>query len=247
MIGRTAVLFIGFLPFRWPDFLPFLLLMRVRRTQDGNKFFSWVFVSIFPMLIAYAIAIGFRILPYGITVNRYFVVLGGVWLAVVVAYLLISRSKKIQWISYMTIIFLLFSVFGPWSASSVSMFSQYNRLEDLLTKNKLLINGKIAPLTDGVVSYEDYNSIRTTLEYVILHRGVEKIQPWFEQDLSQNTTSLSLVNSKAFQILSLRYDEREPLGQSFYFNGTRSKILLLRIFKDSILCFRSSSRSAGCF
>ncbi|MEK7158195.1 MAG: DUF4153 domain-containing protein, partial [Patescibacteria group bacterium] len=105
-------------------------------TRWKQVFFRGFFVSIFPMLIAYAIAIGFRILPYGITVNRYFVVLGGVWLAVVVAYLLFSRSKKIQWISYMTIIFLLFSVFGPWSASSVSMFSQYNRLEDLLTKNK---------------------------------------------------------------------------------------------------------------
>jgi hypothetical protein len=186
-------------------------------------YFRIFFASMLPIMAMYFTAIGLRIQQYGVTESRYLVAIGGLWLVIVSFYYLFSRAKKIQFIPYLTASFLFFSVVGPWSMFSASMFSQVDRLGDLLTTHEILVNGKIVPMTSGVIPSEDYYNIRSMLDYVIEHRGVEKIQPWFDKDLSQGANSLSMISSRAFDMLSLRSDEREPVDERFYFNQSEPK------------------------
>lgn len=139
-----------------------------KRSKWASSFVSWLPKVILPLLIMMFIAIGLRIKTYGVTENRYFVVLLGLWvLGMMLYYILAQKKRNIILLISLAIITIL-SVFGPWSSYSLSINSQNKRFEDLLFKNKLIENGQIInkgntiPEKDqkeinAVIRYFDYN------------------------------------------------------------------------------------------
>jgi len=86
-----------------------------------RKYFPWFVV---PQIFMLAYAIYLRINQYGLTTNRYFVVIFGVWLAIVSIYFILSQRKKIIFIPLtLTITSLLMSV-GPWSVFTLPVHLQ---------------------------------------------------------------------------------------------------------------------------
>jgi len=82
-----------------------------RAVQIFRKFFPIVVIPQIPML-AYAIIL--RINQYDLTMNRYFVVIFGIWLTIISLYFVFGKIKSLTVIpATLTAITLLISI-GPW-------------------------------------------------------------------------------------------------------------------------------------
>jgi hypothetical protein len=128
-------------------------------------------------------ALWFRISQYGFTENRYFVFIFGWWLLAMAVYFLVSRKKDIRIIPITIFIIAFLSSFGPWGAFAVSERSQTNRLEKLLVKNDLFINGTVQKAA-GKVTFDDQKEISSMVRYLNDVHGLDGIQPWFSKDFS---------------------------------------------------------------
>ncbi|MFN0034897.1 MAG: DUF4153 domain-containing protein [Saprospiraceae bacterium] len=114
-----------------------------------KRWFWWVLLPPTGLLF---VAIGKRIGDYGITEERYLVLLLGLWLAAACLYFLFSKNDNIKFIPISLALLAPFVVFGPLSAFSVSERSQKGILTNILERNGRFENGKMkpgtAPLTD---------------------------------------------------------------------------------------------------
>lgn len=125
--------------------LSFLLLYPYGETEEHRwikKAGRFFYILMLPLMVLLFIAISMRLNDYGITMHRYIIFMMGIWLTLVCLYT-ISGRPNIRFIPVSLSIFLLISLFGPWSMFSVSEHSQVNRLEKMLTKSGILKNGKI--------------------------------------------------------------------------------------------------------
>lgn len=161
-----------------------------------HKFFLYFFILILPLTIVLFMAIGMRIQQYGITEKRYLVTLFGIWLLGISLYYVLSHKKNIQIIPLSVAGVLLFSVSGPWGAVPMSMRSQISELENLLTKNSILVDGKIQKIEDEKnISQEERVSISSKVNYIINNGGVEKIRPWFTVDLNKHMINPDMIQN----------------------------------------------------
>jgi len=146
------------------------------------------FLALFPLIILLILAIGRRVMEYGVTENRYFLIILALWLFIVALYFLFSRRKHIKFVPLSLFFAALLSGFGPWNAFEVSSLSQHKRLEHFLDKNKMMLNGK-AVKSKKEISKDDKKEIASIVDYMIDVHGVESIQDLFSQDLLKSTTA----------------------------------------------------------
>ena len=114
-------------------------------TKSWVKGFSKIFYfALLPLLVLLFVAIFTRILEYGFTENRYYVLLLAIWLTVVVLYFSFWKKANIKFIPVSLFAFGLFSLIFPYfNTFSVAKNSQKIELHEILVKNNLLENGKI--------------------------------------------------------------------------------------------------------
>ncbi len=161
-----------------------------------SKFFRVFFALVLPMVAVLFMAIGIRVNEYGLTESRYLVALGGVWLLVLSLYYLFSKQKELKLLPYLAAGFLFFASVGPWSMYSVSVWSQYNRLENLLSQYHLLENGKAVKISDeNTIPQNDRASIHSKIQFIAEHEKSGKVYDWFSQ---MNTTTQSQEYSYGF-------------------------------------------------
>lgn len=162
-------------------------------TKSWVRIFSKVFYfTIIPLIILLFTAIFTRILEYGYTEPRYFVLLLALWLLSVVIYFIISKKSTIKYIPISLFVFGVFALIFPYfNALSVAKRSQKTELVKLLNENKILVNGKIdfqKKVTDTIV-----NEIANKFEFLakrkqknfLLHLVPDKDQ----KELSANMES----------------------------------------------------------
>jgi hypothetical protein len=163
-----------------------LLLVYPISDRTENKwiktFSRWYYVALIPPVAMLLLAIWRRVSDYGITENRYFVLVLGVALAAVVLYFILSRKKSIKVIPITLCGLAFFSSFGPWGAFAVSERSQMIRLKEFLVKNGILVDG-IVQKTSQPVALGDTKEISSMVSYLHRVHGLDAIQPWFKQDL----------------------------------------------------------------
>jgi len=118
--------------------------LKENSAKSWVKMFSKIFYfTLIPLLILLFTAIFTRILEYGYTEPRYFVVLLSIWLATVVFYFIINKNASIKFIPTSLFAFGLFALVFPFlNTFSVAKRSQENQLMELLTKNQLLDNNQ---------------------------------------------------------------------------------------------------------
>lgn len=137
-----------------------LLLVHPLRNDSAKswvKIFSKVFYyTLIPLIILQFTAIFTRVLQYGYTEARYFVLLIALWLSTVVLYYIFVKKATIKFIPISLFLFGLFALIFPYfNTFSVAKRSQKNELETILKENKLLINGKIdfnKPIIDTIAN-----------------------------------------------------------------------------------------------
>lgn len=206
--------------------LTFLLIQPYGNSGENKwikRFTKSYYLTLIPLVAMLYFAILMRIGDYGFTINRYVILMLGVWLTIVIIYFLIGRTN-IKFIPISLTIILVLSSFGPWGMFSVSESSQIGRLENLLSKNGMLENGKIVDEviweTDSLptlhekvesgnqakVDSSDNEEIFSIVNYLSTFHDYKDMTKYFEQDLEnivymQDTSDQHRVNNNSVSYL----------------------------------------------
>ncbi|PXW17757.1 uncharacterized protein DUF4153 [Chryseobacterium sp. CBTAP 102] len=127
-----------------------LALLLVHPLKEENAK-SWVrifskafYYTIAPLIILLFTAIFTRILEYGYTEPRYFVLLLALWLLIIVVYFIFNKKATIKFIPVSLFLFGTFALIFPYlNAFSVAKRSQKTELMNILNQYQLMSAGKI--------------------------------------------------------------------------------------------------------
>lgn len=150
-------------------YITYTLSYSLAKENDFIKLFRKVFpYVVVPQVFMLFYAIYLRIGQYDITVNRYFVVVFGIWLLCLSLYFIFSRKKFLAFIFFMLIDFIIIISIWPWSVYSLPESRQLQRLEQNLSEAWILdvSTWKITPLenkadidkklSENIYSWIDY-------------------------------------------------------------------------------------------
>lgn len=244
------ILFLWELPQGWVSYLvlalskvgilSFLFVWPLR----NNKANAWIktyshyfFIALAPLSILLYVAILRRISDYGITPNRYFVLVSAIWVSAMILYFIFSKKKNIKIIPASLAIITFLIGFGAWSAYPVSERSQLSRLDNILLKNNAWGAGqpdtlKTAQLNDSIGV--EINQVLDFLEGC--NNGLEHLEKHWNMDLSgkgeYNKDSIMLNQYTAANKLKLKlkntstYYYRNSSNNRFYWRSEKEWNLL---------------------
>ena len=181
--GMLAYMISGF---AGAGIVTYLIAWPMRET--GTWQLRLFFKIFFPLLL---IPVGFhfyaiweRVSAYGITEQRYMVLLSALWFAIM-AFSNTMSKIPIKAIPATLCVLMIFASFGPWGGVSISGMSQFSRLEKLLIKHNLLQDDEIVK-TEETIPFEDRLSISSILDYLCQSERDSFIEPWFKEIKSDN-------------------------------------------------------------
>jgi hypothetical protein len=144
-----------------------------------NLFSHHFFKILLVPLALLAIGIILRVHEYGITEERYTVLLGLIWIAASALFTFIRPINQAPKFIFASLVSLLLAAsIGPWSAVNLSTWSQVHRLKSLLEKHQVVVNNQIHHPTQAL-SRADRISISSIINYIIINKRTDYIKPWF--------------------------------------------------------------------
>jgi len=171
-----------------------LLLIYPLKDKSENKwikiFSRSFYLSLLPLIVLLFLAIFKRTGEYGITERRYFVIVLAFWLSAITIYFIFNKFRNIKIIPVSLCLIAVLTSFGPWSAFSVSQRSQVARLEEILLKNKMLVDGKIVKAKEELPK-EETQDVYSIIEFLYHRKKLNLIQPWFIQNIDSVIISKS--------------------------------------------------------
>jgi hypothetical protein len=175
---------------------------------ETRENYAWVktftkgfYIALMPSIVMLWMALWKRIAEYGITEQRYFVIVFSVWLAAIALYYTTTRSRSIKVIPATLCALALLTFAGPWGAYTVSRVNQVNRLHDLLTRNGLLQAGHLHRSTHDVPA-ADERAIGSGFRYLLETHSLASVATWFTDSIRANTTSVEYGEPEVRAILS---------------------------------------------
>tara|TARA_B100000809_G_scaffold35204_2_gene30975 strand:- start:13994 stop:15874 length:1881 start_codon:yes stop_codon:yes gene_type:complete len=183
--------------------LAVLLIYPYSNSKENSwikKFSRIYYFILFPLIIVLFLAIKMRIEDYGITINRYIIILLGIWLVLVSTYFSVGQ-KNIKFIPQSLAVIMTLMSFGPWGMFSVSEKSQTNRLMHILEDSYILVDGKVnneviwiqdslpklhankLKTNQHLVNDSIHNEIYSIIDYLDDHHGFKSISPLFQQNI----------------------------------------------------------------
>ena len=184
--GVVSWMVIGFSAFGY-------LIYIFSRAYEEESALTRIFRRYFPLLVLPQVcmlfyAIYLRIAQYDITMNRYFVVVFGIWLTLISIYYVVSQKRYLSVIpSSLVAIILIISVW-PWSVYSFPLARQEARLLRNLETARILQNGNIVPLASAKdISRELSNDIASGIAYVCDFRHCDIIRELFPVQIAEAT------------------------------------------------------------
>lgn len=179
--------------------LSLLLVHPVAERQDNKwvaTYARWFYVALIPSIVMVLLAIWKRVAQYGVTEERYFLVVLSLWLAGIAGFYGWTRSRNIKLIPITLCALVLATFVGPWGAYGWSERSQVNRLRDILDRNEMLVDGRIRPAAVAL-GEEDAREVSAVLRYLIRTHGIGAISRWFpEPETDQQRAALESGPSK---------------------------------------------------
>ena len=160
--------------------------------ENFKKYFPYFSI---PLIFASLFAIFQRIYQYGITENRYYVLLFIFWLFFCMILYIIK--SKVTGVFVSLIICLIIAVYTPFSAEKVSVYSQSQRLKRMLVKYGALKDGKVSKTTQNLTNRQG-NELYTAIDYISARQG-------------SSVKNLGLKNS-AGKIYQTSHDLEKDLG-----------------------------------
>jgi hypothetical protein len=198
-----------------------LLLFPYQKEKEGGwikGFYKAFYYLLLPLTVLLFIAIGIRIQDYGLTVNRYIIVLMGIWLGIISLYFILG-FKSIKTVPISLAAAMILASFGPWGMFSWSERHQVNRLESILTTSGILENGKIKQevswekTTDSTLrattkrelntlSNEQLNEVNSILHYLEDYHGMDALFPWIAPETAEFFTSKEIIEPSHAQLMA---------------------------------------------
>ena len=160
----------------WYTAFSLIIIILITPLAKNDKFLGnfkkyFPYFSI-PLIFASLFAVFQRTYQYGITENRYYVLISIFWL--LFCMILYIRKMNITGIFISLITCLVISVYTPLSAKNVSNFSQSQRLKRMLVKYGALKDGKISKITQKLNNSEG-SQIYTTIQYISDNSTIAKL------------------------------------------------------------------------
>ncbi len=188
--GFVSSLVIGYAVY---GILSILLIYPIRKEADNRwiETFSKLFYTLLiPLVALLGVAIFTRVLEYGITEPRYILLVLSFWLAAITLYFLISRSENIKVIPISLCVVALLSVWGPQSATAVSIRSQMNELTNLFDRNGAYQNEKFTILPD-TTSSNDFSQADNIIDFLVDREGFQSFRNKTKYDVDSLEKSMS--------------------------------------------------------
>lgn len=191
--------------------LAVLLVYPLRDDEENTwvRFFArFFFRATLPIIVLLYVAIWARVRAYGITEDRYYLILLGAWLTGISFYYIFSKQKNIRYIPLSLAIIGALSWFGPWGAFAVSESSQLSRLETVLEKNNIWKPGaNLSPSItwNGFVEAQVNNIIR----YFVDRDEVMGLEPIYGKDVLQKLIHEEKTRTKISDSYSGRFEKTE--------------------------------------
>ena len=140
----------------------------------------WYWLIVGPVALLFLAAYK-RIGQYGLTDERYMVVLAGVWLAfLAIWFLLRGGVRDLRVLPASLALVLLIAAAGPWGAVGASVRSQKAQLADLLEQNGRLKGGQIVVVdADKQLPREEGRRAGSILQYLRRSRSLDVLRDWF--------------------------------------------------------------------
>ena len=160
----------------WYTAFSLIIIILITPLTKNDKFLGnfkkyFPYFSI-PLIFASLFAIFQRIYQYGITENRYYVLLFIFWLFFCMILYIIK--SKVTGVFISLIICLIIAVYTPFSAEKVSVYSQSQRLKRMLVKYGALKDGKVSKITQNLTNNEG-SQIHTTIQYISDNSTIAKL------------------------------------------------------------------------
>ena len=128
-----------------------------------NSFYPWYYIMLLPLIALLFVAIFRRILDYGITENRYFVLVIAFWILGISLYLLLAKKRRLNVLPISLFILAMLSSFGPWGAFNVAKNSQLHQFKKVFQKVKANHN---------LASHTEYDQLKSILTYLDERRSL---------------------------------------------------------------------------
>ncbi|MDD3315522.1 MAG: DUF4153 domain-containing protein, partial [Syntrophaceticus sp.] len=163
----------------WYGVIVTIVLFLISPIKDESKwtngFLVWMPRVILPILVMMFISMGIRINAYGVTENRYYVIILGLWVFGIMLYYILTKKRNNIIIPVTLAVIALIAVFGPLSSYSISTLSQNNRLEATLLRNDMLQEGKIQAAA-GDIPEKDKTEISRILDYFNDNHNLDNVE-----------------------------------------------------------------------
>lgn len=142
---------------------------------------GWFFLTVVPAVLL-SIAIWRRVSDYGVTPDRYGILLIALWLAFITVYLALRRNRAdMRAILGGIAVLLLVGSVGPLGANGLTIASQFARLTALLESHGFLSEGKIASQPVSLDS-DSAGQAASMLSALREAGGLDRLRPWFIGD-----------------------------------------------------------------
>lgn len=212
--GWVSKLIFGFMT---TGLVSLLLVHPIKDNEENHwikKAAQWFYIITIPLLAMLFLALWQRISDYGVTVDRYLGIASAIWFSVVILYFLISRKKRIVFLSASLCAIALVVSFGPWGVFSISEQSQVKRLQEILVQHRVLVDGRAQSSHDSlpVNVTQQVNSI---LSYLYEFHGYDAIQPWFQGSLKRDSLGKGTSYQqpeKVAALLGVNFVRTQPTG-----------------------------------
>ena len=163
-----------------------LLLVHPLRNRPGHRWIQLYsrsfYLGLFPLIVLLLMAIWRRLSEYGLTEERYFLLVLTLWMTGIAGYFSVGRQSSIKIIPISLALVATLTFAGPWGPYQLSLRNQLGRLSDRLERLGILKNGHIEKTT-APLDFKDRKEISALVRYVLDMHGVESLQPWFNEDL----------------------------------------------------------------
>ncbi|MFN8406423.1 MAG: DUF4153 domain-containing protein [Sphingobacteriaceae bacterium] len=228
-VGWVAYLVIGF---SVVGMLSILLIWPIQNDTDNKwikTFIRFFYIGLFPLILLLSLAIYKRIAQYGVTEDRYFVVLTAIWLAFIAFYFLIVKEKNIKLIPISLCLILFASSFGPWGTFDVSKRSQLRHLEGIFNRYALLDESKHY-VSGKITKWQDESELSSVVQYLVEVHGANVMQPYLRQSLDSlfKKNSFKYSRESAEKVLKL-------MGLSYVSSWDKGNELSLHVACNSVV------------
>ena len=208
------------------------LLLYPIREQADKKWVSIVSktftISVFPLLLLASVGVYRRVLDYGITEPRYFLIILIAWLFFISLYFLFSKQEKIKLIPLSLLVLTLITSVGPWGAFSVSTNSQIDRFMEIYSDKEQrsgvlisndLTGNEINSNLESIIYYLDDRGTLGDLKERIIEENPDLAEKITDSLSARKLKSVLNIkkNKSNFEAYHTKRDELSYIGNKLYF------------------------------